>query len=370
VTTSSTLLDSNNDGVTDAHDIGFFSFVDLQPGVYVVKEIFTDNIDWGATVDHNDADLLGDNITTVTVGSGDELVSQAGLADLIPGQQEVNVGYNLIFGNMELGGCGLSPGFWAQHVNVWNGIENDPGRDGKNAQNLQDAGTVIEKEIMDLFPLADLNGDGAVNASDRDIDGDGKTDLVFHASDGRIVVIEWDDAIEIINASQTSPNKLADFARMAINAFLNDVGTPNFQSVNDILADAADWMLQVPGATTGVNSNGAGDPDFEYYVLNYDNKSTNTGEQGTNGFPVKVTANSALWQSASDGPDVNPDLDVPAGSTIFNALAATICAEGGGVDLTTNASGTLVVLGQCGPDYFAVDAVTENITDGYLKLFA
>ena len=92
MTTSDGTVDSNNDGSIDAHDVGFFSFVDLHPGVYVVTELFTDGTDWGATIDHNDLDTLGDNITTVTVGSGDELVSQDGLADLIAGQQPVPFG--------------------------------------------------------------------------------------------------------------------------------------------------------------------------------------------------------------------------------------------------------------------------------------
>jgi hypothetical protein len=376
VTTSNGTLDSNNDGVTDASDVGFFSFVDLQPGVYVVRELFTDGISWGATVDHNN-DGFGDAVTTVTVTSGDELVSQAGLADLIPGQQEVNVGSKLIFGNMELGGCGLSPGFWAQHVYVWDGDSTTNGRNGKTAFDLVSSGKIIESDMMDLFPVFDVNGNGVLESSnkaiigaDEDIDGDQKADLVFQASDGRLLVIEWDDAKEIIDASQTAPNKLADFARMAINAFLNDIGTPNFQNVNGLLADAADWMLQVPGATTGVNTDG--DVAIEYYRLNYDNKSNVAGENGVNGFPVNVSANSNLWKFASDSPDASPDLDVPPGTTIFNALAATICNDNASssADLIVSQCGCFVVLGKQLTDYFSIQAVTHNDTGGYLDLIS
>jgi hypothetical protein len=129
-------------------------------------------------------------------------------------------------------------------------------------------------------------------------------------------------------------------------------------------------MLNVPGATTGVNTDA--DVANEYYVLNYDNKGTNPGEQGTNGFPVIVGANSDLWKLASDSPDASPDLDVPPGSTIFNALAATICNDNASssADLIVSDCGCFVVLGKQLNDYFAIQSVSLNDTGGYLDLIS
>ncbi|QAZ42755.1 SdrD B-like domain-containing protein [Mesorhizobium sp. Pch-S] len=221
---------------TDAN--GFFAFVNLHPGTYTISELFTDGNSWAATVDHNN-DGVGDATTTVTITSGQELVAVKGEAgQLDPLHSEVVVGNTLTFGNHELGAVGLTPGFWYNHLYVWDapiiGADtSNGGVDGKGvslASKLAAAGTIEKADIASLLP------------GNVDVDKDNHKDLIVTGSNGKTLVIEWDDAREIVGASNgTGGDKLGDFARYAITTLLNDVGVPDFNAPNGVLTDIADW---------------------------------------------------------------------------------------------------------------------------------
>jgi len=330
-TTTDGSTDANNDGVINGDDVGFFIFDDLEPGVYVLEESFTDGTEWGATVDH-DGDGIGDAISTVTIGSGDELVAFQSIADLDSGQQEVLAGDAVIFGNMPLGGCGLSPGFWAQHLYIWDGEVGAGGVNGPpNNPNHADVlvpDVVSDNDILHLFPQQlHVDDDGTFD----------KPELVFEGSGGQFLVIEWDDAQELINASLTTPSKLADIARMGINAFLNTLGVDGFNA-DGILTDFADWMIGISGATTEWST------DSNYHILKYNNLSepNNGGSSAQDGpkdgFSVNMKGNSPAMTAWRTGD--------PSGQEIFDALAATICQdESGNPEIQGSADGSLLVLG-------------------------
>lgn len=81
--------DTDGDGDLDTLQIqtcadGKFSFLNLYPGIYTIEELFTESsITWAATVDH-DGDTIGDNTTTVTIYSGQELVAFSGVQFDLP----------------------------------------------------------------------------------------------------------------------------------------------------------------------------------------------------------------------------------------------------------------------------------------------
>ncbi|BCM19021.1 SdrD B-like domain-containing protein [Mesorhizobium sp. J8] len=330
---------------TDAS--GYFSFGNLHPGTYTVSELFTDGTTWGATVDHNN-DGIGDATTTVTVLSGQELVAVAGEeGQLDPLHTEVNVGNALTFGNHELGALGLTPGFWYNHEYVWDapilGTDNSNGGvDGKGvslASKLAAAGTISDPDIAKNLP------------GNLDVDGDNHNDLVFQGSGGKTLVIEWDDAREIVGgANGTGGDKLGDFVRYAITTLLNEAGVPNFSAPAGMNANIADWLIKYAPTTVvnGVN------------VLNYNNHN----EPGTDGFldknkVVTVKASSAAWQSGSGG--------LPSGAQIFADMNATTDgATGNNMMLSLNQSHVFTT--QDEGDHFGIVASALNYSGSYLQL--
>ena len=346
--------DTDGDGVIDTVQIqtgadGKFAFLDLHPGTYTVTELFTDtDASWGATVDH-DGDLIGDNTTTVTLQSGEELAAFEGDAGLDPAdpRTEVVVDYDLIFGNHHLSAPGLTPGFWSNHLYVWDGVEDNGPQDGQgryHAGKLADAGVIEEPEIMDLLP------------GDEDVDADGKKDLMFETEGGDVLIIEWDDAQEIINQSnKKGGDKLHDFVRYAITTLLNEHGVPDFASATtqEVLWDVADWLIQY-GPTTMVNGS---------YVLTYNNADEpdngNSQNGPKDGFPAssRIKANSEAWQ---DG-----DFDTPAGSDIFDAMNA-LTHDATNNAMVTSLNGSYVFSAVNQGDYFGIRTGTRNLAADYL----
>jgi uncharacterized surface anchored protein len=131
------------------------------------------------------------------------------------------------FHDIPLQNQGLTPGFWCNHLYVWDaplsGPDNSNGNiDGNGvslASKLAAAGTIEQPDILHLLQPV-------IN-----VDGDTHQDLVFTGSCGDQFVIEWDDAREIVCGSfGTGGDKLGDFVRYAITTLLNDVGVPDFDA--------------------------------------------------------------------------------------------------------------------------------------------
>jgi hypothetical protein len=328
--------DVDGDGSPDIVDVqtgadGKFSFLDLHPGTYTVEELFTDGATWLATVDHN-ADTIGDNTTTVTIQSGEELVAFEGDAGLDPSDPREEVlafdngiggpGYGLIFGNHEVGQPGLTPGFWANHLYVWDGVEDNGPQDGQgryHADKLADAGVISAAEILDYY----------------------HQDLVFEGTGGQTLVIEWDDAEEIVNqGNKKGGDKLYDFVRYAITTLLNEAGVPNFSMPSGLMADIADWLID-NGPTTDVGGNN---------VLTYNN----AGEPGSDGFPPgsRIKANSDAWQMS--------------GSDIFDTM--TSLTHDASTMMVTSLDGSHVFLAVNNGDYLGLITGTLNVGSNYLLL--
>ena len=320
--------------LTDAN--GKFSFINLHPGDYTIEELFTDGgLTWAATVDH-DGDTIGDNTTTVTVQSGEELVAFEGDANLDPEdpREEVVVGYDLIFGNHAIGGPGLTPGFWCNHLYVWDGNDaTNGGPHNDHAPKLVEDDVILEPEILDLLPGPIVNVDG------------GPRDLVFEGDSGTLV-IEWDDAQEIVcQQNKKGGDKLYDFVRYAITTLLNEAGVPDYSTPSGLFSDIADWLIAY-GPTTTVNG---------FDVLTYNN----AGEAGNDGFPAnsKIRASDPEWQTGNG---------IPAGSDIFDAMTALTDDANNTMAVSLNES--LVLSGVNYGNYFGVQTVTQNVTGGYLQL--
>ncbi|MCA6122782.1 hypothetical protein J6500_12870 [Bradyrhizobium sp. WSM 1704] len=343
--------DIDGDGDSDTVDFvtgadGQFHFENLHPGVYTLTELFTDGQNWVATVDHGDADSTGDNHTTVTVQSGQELVWHAGAAgsisdpqhEVLGGQLSGGNAYQLMFGNHAVGGVGLTPGFWANHLYVWDGDENNGPKDGQGvllAQKLADAGVIEDKDILDLLP------------ENVDVDGDGHKDLMFEAN-GKCLIIEWDDARDLVNQSNgTGGDKLGDFARYAITTLLNDVGVPGFNAPNNLIGDIADWLIQYGPTTTAGAPAGCS-------ILKYNSSA----EAGKDGFPggSTIKASSVAWQTG--------DADTPAGSEIFSAMTALTDSASNNLLVSLNQSMVMMATNQ--GDYFGLLGVAPNNPDEYL----
>ncbi|TPK62139.1 hypothetical protein FJ930_27250, partial [Mesorhizobium sp. B2-4-15] len=332
---------------------GYFSFGNLHPGTYTISELFTDGTTWGATVDHN-KDGVGDATTTVTVLSGQELVAVAGeegQPDSL--HREVNVGNALTFGNHELGALGLTPGFWYNHEYVWDapilGTDtSNGGVDGKGvslASKLAAAGTISAPDIANNLP------------GNLDVDHDNHKDLLFTDASGKSLVIEWDDAREIVGgANGTGGDKLGDFVRYAITTLLNGAGVPNFSAPAGMIANITDWLIANGGVTHNTDTNGDGQvTSADAYILDYNNAT----EPGKDGFTKTVKASSAAWQSSVGG--------VPSGSQIFADMNATTDgATGNNMMLSLNQSHVFTTLDE--GDHFGIVAGALNYSGSYLQL--
>ena len=312
--------------------------------------MFTDGSSWVATVDH-DGDDIGDASTTVTIQSGEELVWQEGAAGEIGDpQHEVLAGdvvdgdaYELMFGNHEVGALGLTPGFWCNHLYLWDGNEQTDGPlDGQGrslADKLVEAGVVEDSELLDNLPQH--------NGADVNVDG-GPKDLVFEFG-GQCLVIEWDDAQEIIcSSTKKAGDKLHDFTKFAITTLLNDSGVPDFNAPDDLIGDIADWLIQY-GPTTFNAATGC-------YVLNYNN-STESGKDGFGpGGNTVIKASSAAWQTG--------DADTPSGAEIFQAMVDLTDSSSNNLLVSLNEAFVMTTVNE--GDHFGLVNSTTNDPDGYL----
>ena len=273
------------------------------------------------------------------------------------------------FHNIPLQNQGLTPGFWCNHLYVWDGNEANGPTDGQGrflADKLAQAGVIEDKDILDLLP-------GNINVDGTDQGGIAHKDLVFVGSCGDSMVIQWDDAQEIVCQSNgTGGDKLGDFVRYAITTLLNDVGVPDFNAPEDILTNIADWLIKNAPKTEFVND---GDATHETWVLKYNNlQEPNNGapqDGPKDGFPANTTikASSDAWQKAStitcDDGTTHP---VPSGSDIFAAMngltdAATTNA------LAVSADGSQVFSGTWLPGgCFEIEDQALNIPGGYIQV--
>ncbi|TPI20249.1 SdrD B-like domain-containing protein, partial [Mesorhizobium sp. B4-1-1] len=336
--------------LTDAN--GFFSFGNLHPGTYTISELFMDGTTWAATVDHN-KDGVGDATTTVTVLSGQELVAVAGEEGQLDSlHTEVNVDNALTFGNHKLGALGLTPGFWYNHEYVWDAPISGPdnsngGVDGKGvslASKLAAAGTISALDIANNLP------------GNLDVDKDGHKDLLFTDASGKSLVIEWDDAREIVGgANGTGGDKLGDFVRYAITTLLNGSGVPDFQTPDGMIANIRDWLIANGGATQQDTNGDHQITPADAYVLNYNNAT----EPGKDGFTKTVKASSAAWQSSVGG--------VPSGAQIFADMNATTDgATGNNMMMSLNQSHVFTT--QDEGDHFGILSSVLNYSGSYLQL--
>jgi hypothetical protein len=287
------------------------------------------------------------------------------------------------FHNIPLQNQGLTPGFWCNHLYVWDapliGADNSNGNiDGNGvslASKLAAAGVIVQPDIANLLPGnfdVDTVKDGPDAGTAPDPAPDGHKDLVFTGSCGDQFVIEWDDAREIVCGSfGTGGDKLGDFVRYAITTLLNDVGVPDFNAPANILTNIADWLIN-NAPKTDIDP----DPNHETWVLKYNNLTeANNGnsspQDGTkDGFPAGSTikANGDAWQKAStitcdDGTHV-----VPSGSDIFAAMNGLTDSATNNA-LAVSADGSQVFLGNWLPGgYFEIEDQALNISGGYIAV--
>src|SRR5262249_55245703 len=148
-------------------------------------------------------------------------------------------------------------------------------------------------------------------------DGDGHKDLVFQEGTSGRLIIQWDDAQEIVQASNgTGGDKLGDFARYAITTLLNEAGVPDFNAPSGLIGDIANWLIKNGGVIAkDTDNNGT----LDSYVLKYNNKieadnpanvqdgNVTKAKDGISGFgfSTAVKASAAAWQT-----------DDPSGSEI------------------------------------------------------
>ena len=206
------------------------------------------------------------------------------------------------FGNWQHGVCGLTPGFWSQHLWAWDGNENTDGQvdgQGKTLASKLVAQKVLTKEDVLIAPQ-DTNLSGLAGVLVGDVNCNGTTD----AGDGEITIFfKFDDAKRLINASSNLINadQRIKMSRDAIATQLNLLnGATSNSAVRDLLTGATRWLTSkdpynsfgTPGVTGNVDQGGgglmAGDGIAD---VRYTKSGSFDGFYGNN-----VKANSPAWQ--------------------------------------------------------------------------
>ncbi|MGH7428909.1 MAG: SdrD B-like domain-containing protein, partial [Candidatus Methylomirabilaceae bacterium] len=252
--------------VTDAS--GNYSF-SVNPGIYTVSEVLQSG--WLQTY----PDIPGDGDWDIVLTSG-----------------QVDSGND--FGNFQPGVCGLTPGFWAQHLWAWDG---DATTDGPvDGQGRTLASKLVADDVLtleDVLIPVDSDGDGDIDGSDlkgvlvgdanmNGLTGVGETTLFFGLQ----------DAQELINASSQLINadQRVKMARDALALQLNinnDVVDPA-----GLITEAAKWLS---GLAPYLYASGTGDVDTNNDGIADFNNSSEAGADGFAG--TKVRANQAPWQT-------------------------------------------------------------------------
>ena len=210
-------LDTGEVSTTTAAD-GTYSF-SLRPGAYTFQEV--NQVGWVQT--------------------------QGGYTETLESGQ---VSANNNFGNWQPGVCGLTPGFWGQHLWAWDG---DPLSDGPSDQQGRTlASKLVADKVLtgeDVLRAVDSNRDGKIDKYDvpgvlvGDVDkdgcrGPGETTIFFRLEDARNLI---NASTNLINSDQR-----AKMSRDAIAAQLNVLnGATVDTGVQDLITGAARWLTGV-----------------------------------------------------------------------------------------------------------------------------
>ena len=279
--------------VTSTDENGFYEFIDLAPGTYTISEV--QQIGWIQTAPDTLTEA-GDKDGGVLDGDWD-IVLKSGVVD-----SENN------FGNWQPGVCGLTPGFWGQHLWAWDGDPNTDGQVDNQGRTL--ASKLVSDKVLsseDVLIPVDSNRDGKINGADVKgvLVGDTNTDGFWDAGETN-VFFQLKDAQNLINSSTNLVNgdQRSKMARDAIAAQLNRLnGATADSGVTDLITGAALWLTAgSPYASfTGKNSAVTGDVDKKIQTgellvggwadAKYTSKGVFNGFEGT-----AVTASMAAWQ--------------------------------------------------------------------------
>ncbi len=217
---------------------------------------------------------------------------------------------------------GLTPGFWGQHIEAWDGVlaNND------KTQNLVTSGVLSDRDAIlygSSLSLADLNGDGTVNTSDKgvllgDTNGDG-----VRGNDGanNYLFVSLAAAQQIILSSETSIDTRQILMKHALATQLN-INNGDIQP-KDLIGEAVQWLKgQSPytytdGSSGQVDTNGNGVLESTEYntttkAFTFDaNGSTRTGNA--------LTSNLQAWQKDVDVDSTSVNVQAN-GQDLKNAL--------------------------------------------------
>ena len=195
----------------------------------------------------------------------------------------------------DAGVCGLTPGFWSQHLWAWDGNSSTDGEVDSQGKTL--ASKLVADDVLtleDVLIPVDSNRDGVIDGNDQagvlvgDLNHNGLKD-----AGETTVFFELIDAQDLINASASTINadQRVKMSRDAIALQLNI--NNGVVDPDGLITEAAKWLTaQSPYDTFGSKS---GDVDTNGdWIADY-NDSTNVFD-GT-----KVKANDAAWQTLTSG---------------------------------------------------------------------
>lgn len=284
-----------------------FKFTVTNTGNVTLSDITVSDSDFdlsGLTGDANGS-LAGYQIATLAPsGSVDILYTQSaatvgqhtdtGTASTTFNGSTVSDTDNANYFGFDAGVCGLTPGFWSQHLWAWDG---NPGTDGEvDSQGKTLASKLVADDVLtleDVLIPVDSNRDGVIDGNDQagvlvgDLNHNGLKD-----PNETTVFFELIDAQDLINASVSTINadQRVKMSRDAIALQLNI--NNGVVDPDGLITEAAKWLTAQSPYTYGSKS---GDVDTNGdWIADY-NDSTNVFD-GT-----KVKANDAAWQTLTSG---------------------------------------------------------------------
>ena len=284
-----------------------FKFTVINTGNVTLSDITVSDSDFDLSGLTGDADgsLAGYQIATLAPsGSVDILYTQTaatagqhtdtGTASTTFNGSTVSDMDDANYFGFDAGVCGLTPGFWSQHLWAWDG---NPGTDGPvDDQGKTLASKLIADDVLtleDVLIPVDSNRDGVIDGNDQagvlvgDLNHNGLKD-----PNETTVFFELIDAQDLINASASTINadQRVKMSRDAIALQLNI--NNGVVDPDGLITEAAKWLTAQSPYTYGSKS---GDVDTNGdWIADY-NDSTNVFD-GT-----KVKANDAAWQTLTSG---------------------------------------------------------------------